>query len=184
MKKILFSLCTMMLVSGMVMFSGHANAMPKKHKKGQTDSTATATGTPAVSTNPASTNPSSVPPTTLKADDMAFSELSHDFGTVSDDQDGQCVFTFTNKGNEPIVIQKAQPSCGCTVPTYSKEPVLPGKVGTIDVTYHTKGKPAGGFQKTITVVSNAGTKVLTIKGVMEKAPANSVPENTSMLKTN
>jgi len=171
----------------MIFSSASTNAMPKKHKKGQVDSTIVSPAQVAAQSkagNPASTNPSQTPPTTLKPDDMAFDVATHDFGTISDDVDGTCVFTFTNKGNEPIIIQKAQPSCGCTVPTYSKDPVLPGKVGTIDVTYHTKGKPAGNFQKTITVVSNAGTKVLTIKGVMEKSPATSVPENTSMLKTN
>lgn len=170
MKKLLFPLIVILLVSGV------AVAKDKKHKKdkAQTADTVSHKGS----------NTSETIASTMKADDMAFDELSHDFGNITDDQDATCQFTFTNKGNEPMIIQKAQPSCGCTVPTYSKEPVLPGKRGTIDVAYHTKGKPAGGFQKTITVVSNAGTKVLTIKGVMEKAPANSVPENTSMLKTN
>jgi hypothetical protein len=86
-------------------------------------------------------------------------------------------------GKEPIIIQKAQPSCGCTVPQFSSEPVAPGATGTINVAYHTKGKP-NPFTKTITVVSNAGTKVLTIKGNVEKAPTGSVPENVSMIKTN
>jgi len=82
------------------------------------------------------------------------------------------------------VIQKAQASCGCTVPTYSKEPIQPGKDGSIDVAFHTLGKPAGPFAKTITVTSNAGVKVLTIKGSVEKAPTTSAPENNSMVKTN
>ncbi|NDC41360.1 MAG: DUF1573 domain-containing protein [Chitinophagia bacterium] len=122
--------------------------------------------------------------TTLKADDMAFSDLNHDFGTVQEGPDATCKFTFTNNGKEPIIIQKAQASCGCTVPTYSKEPIAPGQTGTIDVAFHTQGKPAGQFNKTITVTSNAGTKILNIRGIVEKAPTNSVPENTSMLRTN
>jgi hypothetical protein len=60
---------------------------------------------------------------------------------------------------------------------------MPGGTGTINVSYHTKGRP-NAFTKTISVVSNAGTKVLTIKGNVEKAPAGSVPENSSMIKTN
>ena len=114
---------------------------------------------------------------------MAFADATHDFGTVMEGPDATCEFTFKNNGTEPITIEKAQPSCGCTVPQFSKEPVAPGATGIINVAYHTKGKPTP-FTKTITVVSNAGTKVLTIKGTVEKAPTGSVPENVSMIKTN
>lgn len=123
------------------------------------------------------------PATTLRAEDLEFTELTHDFGTIMEGPDAKCVFTFVNKGKEPIVIQKAQPSCGCTVPSFSSDPVAPGATGKIDVAYHTQGKP-NAFSKSITVVSNAGTKLLTIKGTVEKAPTSSVPENTSMMKTN
>jgi len=131
-----------------------------------------------------STAAPTAPTTTLKTDDMAFTDLNHDFGTVLEGPDATCKFTFVNKGKEPIIIQKAQASCGCTVPTYSKEPIAPGQTGTIDVAFHTQGKPAGSFNKTITVTSNAGMKILNIKGMVEKAPTSSVPENNSMLKTN
>ena len=124
------------------------------------------------------------PATTLKADDMAFTEMTHDFGTIQEGPDAVCKFTFVNKGKEDIVVQKAQASCGCTVPTYSKDPIKPGGTGTIDVAFHSQGKPAGGFTKTITVTSNAGSKILTIKGSVEKAPTTSVPENNSLIKTN
>jgi len=134
--------------------------------------------------DPSAPNNNNKPASTLKADDLAFDDLNHDFGTVQEGPDALCKFTFVNKGKEPIVIQKAQASCGCTVPSYSKEPVAPGATGTIDVAFHTQGKPAGGFNKTITVTSNAGMKILNIKGIVEKAPTSSVPENNSMLKTN
>ena len=136
-----------------------------------------------VSENPAYENPSKAPITTLKPENMDFKDATHEFGTVPEGPDALCEFTFKNTGNEPIVIQKAQPSCGCTVPSFSSTPVPPGATGTINVAYHTKGKPTP-FTKTITVMSNAGTKVLTIKGVVEKSPTGSVPENTSMIKTN
>lgn len=175
-----------LLLSMAVMISGVAIAKDKKKKKKDDTTTTQAAvqldGAPALSANaPAAP---ATPATTLKVDDMAYSETSHDFGTVEEGPDATCKFTFVNKGNEPIIIQKAQASCGCTVPSYSNEPVAPGKTGTIDVAFHTKGKPAGPFTKTITVASNAGTKVLTIKGSVEKAPTTSVPENTSMIKTN
>jgi len=136
-----------------------------------------------ISENPVSEHPSQATPTTLKPDNMDFTNTVHEFGTVPEGPDALCEFTFKNTGTEPIIIQKAQPSCGCTVPSFSSAPVAPGTTGTINVAYHTKGKP-NPFTKTITVMSNAGTKVLTIKGNVEKAPSSSVPENTSMLKTN
>jgi hypothetical protein len=160
MKKILLSL-------GLLLSVGVVMAQDKKQK---------------VSENPAYENPSKAPATTLKPENMAFTETTHEFGTVQEGPDALCEFTFKNTGSEPIVIQKAQPSCGCTVPSFSNTPVLPGATGTINVAFHTKGK--ANFIKTITVLSNAGTKVLTIKGVVEKAPVSSVPENTSMIKTN
>ena len=167
----------------MVMVGNITIAKEKKNKKkANTEQALEISSAPKLSTDAPSA--SAAPATTLKADDMAFADMTHDFGTVQEGPDATCKFTFVNKGKEPIVIQKAQASCGCTVPTYSKDPIAPGAEGSIDVAYHTGGKAAGGFQKTITVTSNAGMKILTIKGSMEKAPSTSVPENTSMIKTN
>lgn len=170
------------------MFGGVAVAKDKKKKKSET--TTTTENKPALELNSStalSTNApekSAAPATTLTLDDLAFTDLTHDFGTVLEGPDATCKFTFVNKGKEPIIIQKAQASCGCTVPTYSKEPIAPGQTGTIDVAFHTMGKPAGGFNKTVTVTTNAGIKILTIKGNVEKAPTTSAPENTSLMKTN
>ena len=166
MRKVILSLSLLLLSAGVAM------AQHKKHKDSADQPQVAATPT----TNPA-------PATTLKADDMMFKDPIHDFGSVQEGPDATCQFTFKNNGKEPIIIQKAQPSCGCTVPSFSSEPVAPGATGTIDVAFHTKGK-AKAFTKTITVISNAGTKVLTIKGNVEKAPTGSVPENVSMIKTN
>ncbi len=169
MKKVFLSITVLLLCVGVSMAQG------RKHKKDKASNETPAT----VATAPVTTAAAS----TLKADDMSFTSPVHDFGTVIEGPDANCEFTFTNTGKEPIIIQKAQPSCGCTVPSFSGAPVAPGQTGTINVAYHTKGKPTA-FTKTITVVSNAGTKVLTIKGTVEKAPTGSAPENTSMIKTN
>jgi hypothetical protein len=115
-------------------------------------------------------------------DAIKFESEVHDFGTVPEGPAAEYEFKFTNTGKEPIVIQRAQPSCGCTTPSWSKDPVLPGKTGAIKASYGTQGRP-NSFNKTITVFTNVGTKVLTIKGNVEKAPESSVPENTSMIKT-
>lgn len=171
MKKIILSV-SLILLSASVTFA-------QRHKHKESENQSAITSTPTVPADVAL----AAPATTLKADDMAFTDMTHDFGTVSEGPDATCEFTFKNNGKEPIVVEKAQPSCGCTVPQFSKEPVKPGETGIINVAYHTKGKPTP-FTKTITVVSNAGTKVLTIKGTVEKAPTGSVPENYSMIKTN
>lgn len=170
MRKVILSVGLLLLSFGVVMAQG------KRHKNKDN----TANEQQKTVSTPAPPAPAA---STMKAEDMAFSKEVHDFGTVQEGPDATCEFTFKNNGNQPIIIEKAQPSCGCTVPSFSKEPVPPGASGTINVAYHTKGKPTP-FTKTITVVSNAGTKVLTIKGNVEKAPTGSVPENASMIKTN
>ena len=128
-------------------------------------------------------NTTTAPASSLKPENMVFKTDTHDFGSISEGPAAEFEFQFTNTGNEPLVIQKAQASCGCTTPHYSKDPVLPGKDGVLTASYNTNGRP-GPFTKTITIVSNAGTKVVTIKGTVEKAPTSSVPQNSSLIKTN
>lgn len=112
---------------------------------------------------------------------MDFVEEVHDFGTIPQGKPVTNEFKFKNTGNEPIVIQNVRASCGCTTPAWTKEPVLPGKTGMVKATYNAAA--AAPFTKTITITSNVGTKTLTIKGAVEKAPESSVPQNSSMIKT-
>lgn len=128
--------------------------------------------------------PASAPPPAAKnnPEDMYFTAPVHDFGTIPEGPAAEHEFEFVNKGKEPIIISNVSASCGCTTPSYSKDPVLPGKKGTIKASYNTQGRVAP-FTKTITITSNIGVKVLTIKGEVEKAPSGSVPENNSMIKT-
>lgn len=111
---------------------------------------------------------------TLTVENMKFDMDAHDFGTVPEGPAAEHTFTFTNTGDEPINLQTVKASCGCTTPSWSKEPVLPGQKGEIKASYATQRRP-GNFTKSITVVSDAGTKVLTIKGNVEPAPTGSVP---------
>ena len=91
-----------------------------------------------------------------------------DYGTIIQNSDGLRIFTFTNTGNAPLIISEVKTSCGCTVPTYSKEAILPGEGGEIKIKYDTKR--LGAFTKTITVLSNANLtrKTLKIKGTITK----------------
>jgi len=109
---------------------------------------------------------------------ISFDFKDHDFGKVNE-VDGKIthVFDFTNKGNSPLVVSRVQASCGCTTPTWTKEPIEPGRKGSITVTYNPAGRP-GAFNKTITVYSNAIDEqvVLVIKGdvVPKQTAENSV----------
>ena len=87
-----------------------------------------------------------------------------DYGTITQNSDGTRLFTFTNKGDAPLLITNVKTTCGCTVPSYSKAPIMPGETGELNIKYDTKR--LGAFTKTITVTSNAegGNKILKIKG--------------------
>ena len=95
---------------------------------------------------------------------MKFAKETHDFGKVEQGKPVTHVFEFKNTGTDPIVINDAQASCGCTKPSFSREPVLPGKSGSISATYNAAS--AGQFTKSVTVTSNAeaGSLVLYLKG--------------------
>jgi hypothetical protein len=93
--------------------------------------------------------------------EIKFDKTTHDFGTFSENSPVvSCTFTFSNVGNAPLVIHQAVASCGCTVPDYTKEPILPGQKGTIKVTYNGTGKYPGHFKKSITLRTNAKTEML------------------------
>jgi len=80
---------------------------------------------------------------------------THDFGAIPEGPDASYAFEFKNTGKEPLIIQNASASCGCTTPEWPKEPILPGKSGKIVVTFHTAGKAGQPFNKTVFITSNA-----------------------------
>jgi len=107
---------------------------------------------------------------------MVFEELVVDYGEVDKGSDPLRKFHFTNLGTEPLVIKQAKGSCGCTVPDYPKEPIMPGESSAIDVRYDTNR--VGPFTKTVTLTTNMGEEkvVLTIKGKVNMPPKEeSVP---------
>ena len=84
---------------------------------------------------------------------ISFETENIDYGEIAKNSDGSRVFTFTNTGGEPLIIQKVQSSCGCTIPKRPETPIEPGETGEIEVKYDTNRE--GPFRKTITVTSNA-----------------------------
>ena len=109
------------------------------------------------------------------APEVKFESEVVDYGTIEHNADGNREFKFKNTGKEPLVISNCQGSCGCTVPTWPKEPIMPGKTASIKVKYATDR--IGAFEKTVTVTSNAKTPsvVLRIKGVVKPDPATATP---------
>jgi hypothetical protein len=109
-----------------------------------------------------------------------FKKDTHDYGDVKYGGNGTCTFEFKNTGNAPLIISNAKGSCGCTVPEWPKDPINPGKTGTITVKYDTN-RP-GAINKSVTITSNAAnepTKVLRIKGNVGAKPETATPVNNA-----
>jgi len=96
---------------------------------------------------------------------MEFEETSFDFGVVDQGEKVSYVYKFENTGDLPLVITNAKGSCGCTVPKYPKEPILPGEKAELTVEFNTKGKK-GMQSKRVTITANTypAQSYLTIKG--------------------
>ncbi len=113
---------------------------------------------------------------------MTFEKIDMDYGTIAQGSDPLRKFAFKNTGTEQLVIKNARGSCGCTVPNYKKEPVMPGETSEIEVRYDTQR--VGPFTKTVTIETNEGDqpRVLTIHGTVTEKPAEpSVPSNAPSL---
>jgi hypothetical protein len=96
---------------------------------------------------------------------MSVDKEVHDYGTIKQGANGACEFSLTNTGSEPLIISRAKGSCGCTVPEWPKEPIMPGASATMTVRYDTKR--VGAINKSVTITSNASNDpnmVVRIKG--------------------
>jgi hypothetical protein len=103
----------------------------------------------------------------------------HDYGTIEQGADGECTFTVTNTGTEPLIISLCKGSCGCTVPVCPTEPIAPGASAKITVKYNTNNP--GPINKSVTITSNASnepSKTVRISGNVTAKPAGGAPVNT------
>ncbi len=93
----------------------------------------------------------------------------HDYGQITQGASGDCEFVFQNVGSEPLILANVQSSCGCTVPSWPREPIAPGATASIKVTYDTKR--LGNINKSITVTTNGDPEriVLRITGSISAA---------------
>jgi len=94
---------------------------------------------------------------------IEFKKTTHDYGTIKQEiAEVKAEFTFKNTGNAPLIIQTVYPSCGCTSANYTKTPIMPGKKGSIEAVFHTKGS-YGSFHKSIFVYTNdTANKIVTL----------------------
>ncbi|MCU0369119.1 MAG: DUF1573 domain-containing protein [Cyclobacteriaceae bacterium] len=93
---------------------------------------------------------------------ITFETTDHDFGTIKEGQKVTYTYKVKNTGEAPLIIQSAQPSCGCTVPTYTQDPIPVGGAGFVTAEFDSSGKP-GINNKTITITSNTWPKVTTLR---------------------
>jgi hypothetical protein len=141
-------------------------------------------GAPLPPPTPTTVTPAPPPPPPAKVNPDAgkfkFTEETHDFGEVPEGPLAEYDFEFKNVGKEPIIIQEAHGSCGCTVPKWPQEPILPGKKGVIHVAYTSAGRP-GPINKDVTINSNAqqSPMVLHIRGNVKPKPAEAAPADAS-----
>lgn len=120
-----------------------------------------------VVTNPA-TDAETAPtgPTTS----LSFAESEFDFGKIKEGEVVEHTFSFTNTGENDLIITNAKGSCGCTVPYYPTEPIPAGETAEIKVSFNSKGK-SGVQRKTVTITANTdpAQTVLNLTSEVEKA---------------
>jgi hypothetical protein len=96
---------------------------------------------------------------------IVFEEKEFNFGSIKQGDKVEHTFQFKNEGDAPLKINHAKGSCGCTVPKWPQEPILPGQSGEIHVVFNSAGK-SGRQTKSVTLQTNVGETpvVLYIKG--------------------
>jgi len=107
---------------------------------------------------------------------ITFEKTVHDYGTIEQGANGICEFTFTNTGDEPLIIVQFQTSCGCLAPSWDRDPVLPGRKGSVRLRYDTNR--VGPFQKSATLTSNSVSEpvlILRVKGEVRPRSLEGVP---------
>lgn len=101
---------------------------------------------------------------------IKFEKSSFDFGKITAGEKVSYDFKFTNTGKSPLIISNATATCGCTVPDYPHEPILPGASSVIKVVFNSEGK-SGMQNKVVTITSNTvptATEVFLVGEVIAK----------------
>jgi len=99
--------------------------------------------------------------------EIVFTKYEHDFGTITDGEQVETTFTFKNTGKTNLIISDAKGDCGCTVPSFPREPLAPGAEGKITVSFNSSGKEGENTKRvTVTTNSKEANSYLTIKATV------------------
>ncbi|MGB0428567.1 MAG: DUF1573 domain-containing protein [Flavobacteriales bacterium] len=137
--------------------------------------------TPAKAETPAQTTPAKPTTPAKKAAAVEstgdakfeFVEKVYDFGTINSGEKAEKVYTFKNVGTEPLIISNVKGTCGCTAPSWTKEPVAVGETGEIKVVFNSRGK-SGKINKAVNITANTSPNRTTLRisgNVVKTAPA-------------
>jgi len=107
---------------------------------------------------------------------IVFEYLNHNYGQIAYGSDGTCTFKFKNEGAVPLILSNVRASCGCTTPSWTKDPVAPGQSGEIKVTYDTHRR--GAFSKSVTVTSNAVETPSVVLRISGEVKQNTEPQTS------
>lgn len=102
---------------------------------------------------------------------IKFNETSHDFGNINEGVYAKCSFKFYNTGDKPLVLKSVNASCGCTAPSWPKQPIMPGDSSSIGIVFNSRSQGGNNFHKSIVVTTNMekdNVIVLYIKGHVNK----------------
>lgn len=108
---------------------------------------------------------------------LKFDKMEHDFGVINEGDIVETVFSFTNSGNSELIITSAKGSCGCTVPEWPKEPIMPGEAGEIKVKFNSSNKP-NMQKKQVTLLTNTEQGKEILKITAEVTPKPKVQQNS------
>ncbi len=126
---------------------------------------------PDAVTNPATADEPEVDPNDPNLPVLSFEKEVHEFPqSIHEGERVRYSFKFTNTGKSDLIISDAKAPCGCTIPSFSKEPIKPGGSGQIDVEYNSDGRGGGRHEKSVTVVSNTIPKVRELRIVVNVTP--------------
>jgi hypothetical protein len=108
---------------------------------------------------------------------LNFDKTEHDFGVINEGDVVETVFSFTNSGNSELIITSAKGSCGCTVPEWPKQPIMPGEAGEIKVKFNSSNKP-NMQKKQVTLLTNTEQGKEILKITAEVTPKPKVQQNS------
>ncbi|HZY81106.1 MAG TPA: DUF1573 domain-containing protein [Cyclobacteriaceae bacterium] len=143
--------------------------------EGNKSAASSAQATPTAAADPATAAPNETKPEgPLPA--FKFERLEYDFGQIREGEKVAYTYKFTNTGSAPLIVQSVQPSCGCTAPDWSKEPIPVNGTGFVKVEFDSNGK-TGIQNKVVTVNANTWPKslVLRFKAQVNPKPEGGVP---------